>query len=71
MSIGYLEPLVKLFSPGLFLVGLFSGEFIFSEGLIIGREFASQNGLGLKIRTANTNSLWACIWEGLLSEGFL
>ena len=36
---------------------------LFSEGLIIGRNFAFQ--------TASTNNPWAYIWEGLLSEGFL
>ena len=41
------------------------------EGLIIGRNFAFQNGLGLIIKTASTNSPWACIREGLLSEGFV
>ena len=41
------------------------------EGLIIGRNFAFQNGVGLTIKTATTSSPWAYIWEGLLSEGFL
>ena len=41
------------------------------EGLIIGRNFAFQNGLGLTIKTASTNSPWAYIREGLLSEGYL
>ena len=58
---------------------------LFSEGLIIGRNFAFQNGLGLTItekpktlrkqlkqpKTASTNSPWAYIREGLLSEGYL
>ena len=44
---------------------------LFSEGLIIGRNFALQNGLGLTIETASTNSPWAYIREGLLSEGFV
>ena len=30
-----------------------------------------QNGLGLTITTASTNSPWAYIREGLLSEGFV
>ena len=30
-----------------------------------------KNGLGLTIKTANSNSSWAYIWEGLLSEGYL
>ena len=41
------------------------------EGLIIGRNFAFQNGLGLTIKTANSNGPWACIRGGLLSEGYL
>ena len=41
------------------------------EGLIIGRNFAFQNGLGLTIKTASTNSPWPYIREGLLSEGYL
>ena len=58
---------------------------LFSEGLIIGRNFAFQNGFGLSIKTAintkdnnvkqlktaKTNSPWAYIWEGLLSGGYL
>ena len=44
---------------------------LFSEGLIIGRNFAFQNGLDLTIKTATTNSPWAYIREGLLSEGYL
>ena len=52
------------------MLGFFSGS-LFSEGLIIGRNFSFQNGLGLDNKTASTNSPWAYIWEGLLSEGFL
>ena len=52
------------------MLGLFSGS-LFSEGLIIGRNFAFQNWLGLTIKTAATNSPWAYIREGLLTEGFL
>ena len=44
---------------------------LFSEGLIIGGNFAFQNGLDLTIKTASSNSPWAYIWEGLLSEGYL
>ena len=44
---------------------------LFSEGLIIGGNFAFQNGLDLTIKTASTNSPWVYIWEGLLSEGYL
>ena len=41
------------------------------EGHIIGRNFAFQNGLGLTIKTASTNSPWAYIHEGLLWKGFV
>ena len=37
----------------------------------IGGNFAFQNGLGLTIKTVNSDSPWAYIWEGLLSEGYL
>ena len=46
---------ILIISPGLiffqkaFLLGLFSGS-LFSQGLIIGRHFAFQNGLGLTIK---------------------
>ena len=51
-------------------MGLFSGKLIFG-GAIIGGNFAFQNGLGLTIKTANSNSPWAYIREGLLSKGYL
>ena len=64
----------------LFYWAYFRGN-LFSEGIIIGRNFASQNGLGLTIKlpktlrkqpkTATTNRVWAYIRKGLLSEGFL
>ena len=41
------------------------------EGVIIGRNFAFQNGLGLTIKAVNPNSPWAYIQEGLSSEGYL
>ena len=41
------------------------------EGPIIVGNFAFQNGLGLTMKTASTNSPWAYIREGLLSEGYL
>ena len=44
---------------------------LFSEGLIIGGNLASQNGLDLTIKTVSTNSPWAYTPEGLLSEGYL
>ena len=54
------------------MLGLFSGGgSLFLEGLIIGRNFAFQNELGLTIKTASTNSPWVDIREGLLSEGFV
>ena len=49
----------------------FSAGLIFGAYFIIGRNFAFQNGLDLTIKTANSNSPWAYIREGLLSEGFL
>ena len=61
---------IRIICPGLifvqkaFLVGLFS------EGLINGGNFAFQNGLDLTIKTANTNTPWAYIREGLSSEGY-
>ena len=56
---------------------------LFSEKLIIGRNFALQNGLGLiktekknslkQLKSASNNSPWAYMYirEGLLWEGFL
>ena len=44
---------------------------LFSKELIIGGNFAFQNGLDLKINSARTNSPWAYIREGLLWEGYL
>ena len=41
------------------------------EGLVIGGNFAFQNGLDLTMKTASTNCPWAYIREGLLSEGYL
>ena len=58
------------FFKRLFWWAYFRGS-LFSEGLIIARSFAFQNGLGLTIKTAKSNSPWAYIWEGLLSEGYL
>ena len=58
----------------LFCRAYFRGS-LFSEGLIIGKNFAFQNDLGLTIKTGNPNrspnSPWAHIRDGLLSEGFL
>ena len=48
---------------------------LFSEQPVIGKNVAFQNGFGLSIlkqlKTANSNSPWAFIQEGLLSEGYL
>ena len=66
---------ILIISPGpifvqkAYLMGFWGS--LFSEGLIIGRNFAFQNGLGFTIKTANSNSRWAYIREGLLSEGYL
>ena len=54
----------------LFWWAYFRGS-LFSEGLIIGGNFAFQNGLDLTITIVNSNSPWAYIREGLLSEGYL
>ena len=67
-----------MFVQKAFLLGLFL------EGLVIGWNFAFQNGFGSSITTAkntkiaaqncspaNSNSPWAYIQEGLLSEGYL
>ena len=75
----------SIISPGLifvqkaFLLGLLTGS-SFSEGLIFEGSFTFQNGLGLtkkqvktlrqQFTTSNTNSPWAYIREGLLSEGY-
>ena len=82
---------IPIISPGLYLFkrlfcwAYFPGS-LFSEGLIIGRNFAFQNGFGLTIKTAqhtaitnslkqlktvSTNSPWAYIREGLFSEGLV
>ena len=50
-------------------MGLFSGELIFG-GAYYWKEFVFQNGLGLTINTANSNSPWAYVEEGLLLEGY-
>ena len=63
-------PWAYVCSKVLFCWAYFRGS-LFSEGLIIGGNFAFQNGLDVTIKTASTNSPWACIREGLLSEGYL
>ena len=50
--------------------GLFSGELIFG-GAFYWKEVCVLKWVGLDNDTASTNSTWAYIWEGLLSEGFL
>ena len=73
-----------IFVPKAFLLGLFSRELIFG-GAYYWKEFCvtkwvgfdNKNSLkhyktGLKqLKTALTNSPWAYIREGLISEGFL
>ena len=54
----------------LFCWAYFRGS-LFSEGLNIGGNFVFQNGWDLTIKTASTNSPWAYIREGLLSEIYL
>ena len=65
-------------------MGLFSGEIIFG-GAFYGREFCVSKWVQLdnknslrdvdnslkQLKTANPNSPWAYIWEGLLSKGYL
>ena len=57
---------IPIVSPGLIFVQKTLLLCLFSEGLIIGRNFAFQNGFGLTLKTASINSPWAFIWEGLL-----
>ena len=52
------------------MLGLFSGELIFG-GAYYRKEFCVSKWVGLDNKTTSTNSPWAYIWEGLLSEGFL
>ena len=59
------------------MLGLFSGELIFG-GAYYWKEFCVSKWVGLdnknslkQLKTASTNSPWAYIREGLLSEGFL
>ena len=59
---------IPIISPG-FFVGLFSGSLffcwayfrgnLFSEGLVIGRNFACQNEFGLSIKTAQNTEITA------------
>ena len=66
------------------MLGLFSGELIFG-GAYYWKEFGVSKGVGLdnkytlkryekslkQLKTASTNSPWAYVQEGLLSEGVL
>ena len=52
------------------MLGLFSGELIFG-GAYYWKEFCVSKWVRLDNKTASTNSPWAYIREGLLSEGFL
>ena len=64
---------IPIISPGLIFVQKAFFLSLFSEGVIIGGNFAFQNGLDLTVKTAgtNVNRPWAYIREGLLSEGYL
>ena len=46
------------------------GELIFG-GAYYWKEFCVSKWVGFDNKTASTNSPWAYVWEGLLSEGFL
>ena len=72
-----------IFVQKAFLLGLFLGELIFG-GVYYWKEFCISKWVGLdnknslkhkdnlkQLKTASTNSPWAHIQEGLLSEGFL
>ena len=66
-----------IFVPKAFLLGFFSGEIIFG-GACYWREFCVSKWVGLdnknslkQLKPANTNTPWACIWEGLFSEEYL
>ena len=67
---------ISIISPGLIfvqkavLLGLFLGKLIFG-GAYFRKEFCISKWVGIDNKTASTNSPWAYIWEGLLSEGFL
>ena len=59
------------------MLGLFSGELIFG-GAYYWKEFCVSKWVGLdnknnlkQLKIASTNSPWAYIREGLLSEGYL
>ena len=67
---------IPIISPGLIffqkavLLGLFSGKLIFGVAYYF-KKFCVSKWVGLDNKTASTNSPWAYIREGLLSEGFL
>ena len=54
----------------LFCWGYFRGS-LFSKGAYYWKEFYVSKWVKLDNKTASTNSPWAYIWEGLLSEGYL
>ena len=66
---------IPVISPGLifvqkaFLLGLFSGELIF-RGACYRKEFCISKWVWFVNRNSNSNSPWAYIREGLLSEGY-
>ena len=67
---------IPIISPGLMfvqkavLLGLLSVEPIFG-GAYYWKEFCVSKWVGFDNKTPSTNSPWAYIWEGFLSEGFL
>ena len=65
------KPWAYICSKG-FIDGLIFGGAQFRRGFkIIGGNFVLQNGFGLTVKTVSSNSPWAYIREGLLSEGYL
>ena len=59
----------RIFVQKAVLLGLCLGELIFG-GAYYGKEFFVSKWVGLDNKMVSSNSLWAYIWEGLLSEGF-
>ena len=52
------------------MLSSFLGELVFG-GAYYWKEFCVSKWVGLTMKTASTNSQWAYIREGLLSEGFV
>ena len=51
-------------------MGFFFGGAYFRRGLLL-EGICFLKWVGLDNKTASTNSPWAYVWDGLLSEGFL